>query len=84
MDHRQDGDRSLLGCIAPAFAPICQYLSSTVLGLAPSTFSSQELANNWKPRHVHERNNPWKQILDLRGLERISLSDDEKVIQAEG
>jgi hypothetical protein len=33
---------------------------------------------------LHERNNLWKQLFGVRRLGRISLLDDEKVIQAEG
>ena len=39
MAHNQDGDRPLRGYIVPAFAPICQYLSSTVRDMDPLAFS---------------------------------------------
>ncbi len=54
-------NRPWLGGISPAFALIGQYLSSTVQDLAPSSFSprSSEIRGL---RHVHERNNLWKQL----------------------
>jgi hypothetical protein len=49
-------NRPWLGIISPAFALICQYLSSTVRDLAPSIFSLRRREIRGLP-HLHERNN---------------------------
>jgi len=73
----------MVGVISPAFALICQYLSSTVRDLTHSTFSPRRREIRGLP-HLHERNNLWKQLLRWRRLKRTSLSDAEKLTQAEG
>ena len=49
-------NRPWLEDISPAFALICQYLSSTVRDLAPSIFSPRRREIRGLP-HLHERNN---------------------------
>lgn len=74
-------NRPWLESISPAFALICQYLSSTVRDLALSIFSPRR----WEIlglHHLQEKNNLWKQLFRWRRLKRISLSDTEKLTQA--
>jgi len=74
--------RPWLGVISPAFALICQYLSSTVQDLAPSIFSPRR-REILGLHHLQEKNNLWKQLFRWRRLKRINLSDTEKLTQAE-
>jgi hypothetical protein len=74
--------RPWLEGISPAFALICQYLSSTVRDLTLSIFSPRR-REILGLHHLQEKNNLWKQLFRWRRLKRISLSDTEKLTQAE-
>jgi len=76
-------NKSWVEVISPAFALICQYLSSTVRDLA-SSFSLHGERISRGQHHLHEVNNPWKQLLGVRRLNWVKLSAAEKLTQAEG
>ena len=75
-------NRPSLGVSSPAFALICHYLSSTVLDLTLSIFSPRR-REILGLHHLQEKNNLWKQLFRWRRLKGISLSDTEKLTQAE-
>jgi len=77
-------NRPWLGVISPAIALVCQYLSSTVRGRLSPTFSSPRRREILGLPPLRKKNNLWKQLFRERRLNPISLSDAEKLTQAEG
>lgn len=80
-------NRQCLGTISPAFALICQYLSSTVQDLAHSTFSPRRSTEEEDLEgflHLHERNNLRKQLFSVRRPNRVTLLDAAEWTQGDG